>query len=692
MAIYHCHVQVIGRSKGRSAVGASAYRSGTKMTNEHDGLTHDYTNKTGIVHSEVMLPENAKDEWQDRESLWNAVEKIEKGNRAQLAREFDFALPNELNLEEQINLTRNFVGINFVTDGMCADIAIHDKGDGNPHAHVMLTMRPIDQEGEWEHKSEKVYLFKNREGEEKGFTARELKELPDPESWQKQLPYYKNGNSKLKPVYLTEYERANKSEYRLYERVKGKNDPKKDRIDRLNPMMEKWNSKEYLMNYREALSDQINLSLKENEINEKVDHRSFQEQGKDNLPTKHLGVSASQMEKRGAETSRGRVNREIQSSNKELHELDSQTRILKQQHNFIKLDIQTQTVHDYLQRMKGEIQQSDGKQFGNIEQSINQLDDYIEKFRSSEAGKSAFVEIGEEKYPFKEYHLKKLDNGLIALRNVFQERKESLAKPIGKTSIKDKMKAATERSKEIASQKKEPTPLNPGIEEIAKELYNSEKEYRDILSRIDKGDRETTGIYLKDEYLDKIKNIKYWVDSVSEDELLIEATKKQKCELEKDIFGGFFKGKGKEKDTLQASITRMSERRENSLVNLNALGVNNLSEAPTVIDKLNKLSDERNKSIKEFNQGRKVLQTKLMEIKAAADERYMGMSPEEQKLVKEKIIEYRQSDRTDREKGKMSLKMSIDEIKAEQKAIKDLEPADTTQQIKPKGRDFDLDR
>lgn len=76
--------------------------------------------------------------------------------REQLAREFDFSLPNELNLEEQINLNRNFVGINFVNDGMCADIAIHAKGDGNPHAHVMLTMRHIDQEGEWEHKSEKV--------------------------------------------------------------------------------------------------------------------------------------------------------------------------------------------------------------------------------------------------------------------------------------------------------------------------------------------------------------------------------------------------------------------------------------------------------------------------------------------------------------------------------------------------------
>ena len=660
MAIYHCHVQVIGRSKGRSAVGASAYRSGTKMTNEHDGLTHDYTNKTGIVYSEVVLPENAKDEWQNRESLWNAVEKIEKGNRAQLAREFDFALPNELNLEEQINLTRNFVGINFVTDGMCADIAIHDKGDGNPHAHVMLTMRPIDQEGEWEHKSEKVYLFKNREGEEKGFTARELKELPDPESWQKQLPYYKNGNSKLKPVYLTEYERANKPEYRLYERAKGKNDPKKDRIDRLNPTMEKWNSKEYLMNYREALSDQINLSLKENEINEQVDHRSFQEQGKENLPTKHLGVSASQMEKRGIETSRGSINREIQSSNKELHELDSQIRILKQQHTFIKLDIQTQTVHDYLQRMKGDIQQSDEKQFGNIEKSINQLGDYIEKFRSSEAGKGAFVERGEEKYPFREYHLKKLDDGLMEARRLFQERKESLGKTIEKTSSK------------------------PSVAEIAKDLYRAEREYIEIQVRIAEGDRSVNRPKLTSEYISKVDHIKFCVEQLKKYDLQIKTNMEKKEEL------GIFKGK--EKGRLQEVIDIAVQDREAQLTRLKSLGVHKPEEALGLIKELKKMHEAEKQAYDEFSKGRKGLHYRMEELRVDILERKIELSPEERKLVKENLANYRQNDKNEKVKGNKDLKMTIDEYKAEIKAIKDLEPADTTQQIKQKGRDFDLER
>ena len=190
MAIYHCNCKIIGRSGGRSAVGAAAYRSGEKITNDYDGITHDYTNKGGVVYAEIMLPENAPQEWQDRATLWNEVERAEKDSRAQLAREYEVALPRELSREEQIQLVRGFVQENFVKNGMCADIAIHDKEDGNPHAHILLTMRPIDEKGKWEAKTGKVYLCKNAAGEERGFTARELKALPSGE-WEKQLPYYK---------------------------------------------------------------------------------------------------------------------------------------------------------------------------------------------------------------------------------------------------------------------------------------------------------------------------------------------------------------------------------------------------------------------------------------------------------------------------------------------------------------------
>ena len=149
MAIYHCTCKIISRGKGRSAVGSAAYRSGEKLKNEYDGIEHDYTKKGGVVYSEVMLCENAPKEYKDRSTLWNAVERIEKNSSAQLAREYEVALPVELNREEQIQLVRDFTKANFTDKGMCADFAIHDKGDGNPHAHIMLTIRPIEKDGTW---------------------------------------------------------------------------------------------------------------------------------------------------------------------------------------------------------------------------------------------------------------------------------------------------------------------------------------------------------------------------------------------------------------------------------------------------------------------------------------------------------------------------------------------------------------
>lgn len=159
MAIYHCHCKVISRGQGRSAVGAAAYRSGERLTNDYDGITHDYTNKGGVVYSEVMLCENAPQEYQNRAVLWNEVERQEKGGKARLAREYEVALPIELNRDEQIELVRDYVRENFVKNGMCADFAVHDKGDGNPHAHIMLTTRPIEPGGEWGAKQKKEYLL-----------------------------------------------------------------------------------------------------------------------------------------------------------------------------------------------------------------------------------------------------------------------------------------------------------------------------------------------------------------------------------------------------------------------------------------------------------------------------------------------------------------------------------------------------
>ena len=161
MASFHLSVQVIKRSKRGNAVAAAAYRSGTKMTDERTGLVHDYSNRRGVMHSEIMLPPTAAKWLGDREKLWNHAEKLENRWDAQVAREMNIALPIELSAEDRVNLVRDFVRSQFTAYGMVADFAIHapvvENGDDprNHHAHIMLTMRAGTHKG--------LYRVKTRE-------------------------------------------------------------------------------------------------------------------------------------------------------------------------------------------------------------------------------------------------------------------------------------------------------------------------------------------------------------------------------------------------------------------------------------------------------------------------------------------------------------------------------------------------
>ena len=169
MAIYHLEAKIVSRGAGRSAVAAAAYLSCSRMLNEYDGVQHDYTRKQGLGWRQVFLPATAPAEWQDRETLWNAVEETETAKDSRLAREFVAALPIELSREEQIQLLQDFIKEQFVADGMCADAAIHDPypPGHNPHAHILLTVRPLDEKGKWQYKTEKEYLCV-KDGEERG--------------------------------------------------------------------------------------------------------------------------------------------------------------------------------------------------------------------------------------------------------------------------------------------------------------------------------------------------------------------------------------------------------------------------------------------------------------------------------------------------------------------------------------------
>lgn len=264
MDFCHFPVKIVKRSEGRSAVEAAAYRSGTKLTNEWDGQTHDYTRKRGVVHTEIMLPPHAPPEFQDRSTLWNSVEQIEKAKDSQLARDIEVALPRELSREQQLALVRAFLKDNFVDKGMCADFAIHDKGNGNPHFHVLLTVRPLKENGEWAAKCRKVYDL-DAQGNR----------IPD-----------------------------------------GKGGWKNHREDTVD-----WNDKGNVELWRKAWADYVNRAQAAIGLSDRVDHRSYKRQGIDKIPTIHLGVAAFQMEKRGIQTEKGNVNRQIAADNKLLKEI-----------------------------------------------------------------------------------------------------------------------------------------------------------------------------------------------------------------------------------------------------------------------------------------------------------------------------------------------------------------------------------
>ena len=147
MAIFSMRMQVIGRSAGRSATAAAAYRSGEQIEDQRTGQVHDYTGKSDIYGSEILLPEGAPERLGDRASLWNEVEQGEKRKDAQLSREVMIALPAELTHEQKQALTREYVQDEFTGQGMIADIGYHDFDSHNPHAHIMLTMRSVDEDG-----------------------------------------------------------------------------------------------------------------------------------------------------------------------------------------------------------------------------------------------------------------------------------------------------------------------------------------------------------------------------------------------------------------------------------------------------------------------------------------------------------------------------------------------------------------
>jgi ATP-dependent exoDNAse (exonuclease V) alpha subunit len=265
MAIFHSHVQIISRGKGKSAVAAAAYRAGERIKNEYDGRIHDYTRKSGVVYTKIMLPTNTPVRYLNRAVLWNSVEKIEKSANSQLARELDIALLVELTLEQNIALARDYIQRTFVDAGMCADLCVHDTRTGNSHFHVMLVMRSINEDGSWGSKQRKEYILDD------------------------------NGNK----VY----------------------DKKKRQYKCRSVPSTDWNEQSKADEWRQVWQDMVNAKLKRLGFDSYIDRRSYAEQGITDIPTIHLGTQAFRMEKRGFRTERGEYNREVVRINREMAQL-----------------------------------------------------------------------------------------------------------------------------------------------------------------------------------------------------------------------------------------------------------------------------------------------------------------------------------------------------------------------------------
>ena len=260
-------------SKG-SAVAGAAYQSAQRLFCEYDGQAKNYAyKKPELVYSEVMLPANAPPEYADRSRLWNSVEASESRFDAQLARSIIAALPRELPMEQSIEMVREFCRKNFVDNGMCCDIAIHDPSPPghNPHVHIMLTLRGIDENGLWLPKSRKEYIL-----DKEGNRIR-----------------LKSGAWKSRKV---------------------------DTVD--------WNRKENAEIWRGSWEKIQNRYLEKNKCPARVSLQSYANQGIDQIPTEHMGPAATAMEKKGIKTDVGNLNREIWEANCLLQSIRDMIRML----------------------------------------------------------------------------------------------------------------------------------------------------------------------------------------------------------------------------------------------------------------------------------------------------------------------------------------------------------------------------
>lgn len=413
MAIYHMSIKNISRAKGKTAIAAAAYRAGTILTDNETGITHNYTKKSEVTYTEIILPEHAPAEYANRETLWNEVQKIETQDRARLAREWEVALPNELDLDQAKTLIHDFAG-SLVAEGMCIDLAIHWK-DGNHHAHIMGTTRPIDKDGKWAPKERKGYKL-DAEG----------KKIPviDP----------KTGRQKIG--------------------ARGRKMWQRETIQ-----CNDWNRREKVEEWRKRWADCCNKYLAREQ---QIDNRSYERQGVMQLPTVHEGYAARLMEQRGTVSDLCQRNRDIKLYNHitALHQKSKQELKLLEQ----KIEIAKTKEPDFDElRMDGcRLAEELLHKYGNKWAEKRAQEDFIKETQYRQSYIDMFLqEIKEIEGKYKRKALK--ERGLFA---------KMLGSDGMTDKIKEEMADATRYLRRRLAEERQALPNIPDTESYNKYWYN----------------------------------------------------------------------------------------------------------------------------------------------------------------------------------------------------------------------------
>lgn len=629
MAIYHCHCKVISRGQGRSAVGAAAYRSGERLTNDYDGITHDYTNKGGVVYSEVMLCENAPQEYQNRAILWNEVERQEKGSKARLAREYEVALPIELSREEQIELVREYVRENFVSKGMCADIAVHDKEDGNPHAHIMLTTRQIEPGGEWGAKQKKEYLLD------------------------------KDGNKQY--------------------------DPKKKTYKCRTVKVNDWDTTEFLQRSRENWAAIVNRELEKKNLPQRIDHRSLKEQGKGRIPTEHIGVAAAHMEKRGQVSDRGERNREIKAANRQLLEIAKTHKQVVREINAIREDIEWNKLHEGISGIEKKLSLTEHSQekLRMLQTSLSSMCATVQKMKPSKASEGRTVVYEKQEIPYFVYHQEKALADIANIQGqvshylsiIEKQRQEPQPAPTAYERLHEKQAAINgTKAGRGAGEPEQRQAASPAFDLAGTASQLAAHRAAFITATVQSRGRtsyQENPIYRQQaaQITDLVKRVKEQGESI------------RALQAEKDQLGLF---KGKEKKAIQQKIDTFYRLRENNMKKLKELGVSDPEKADTVIREKNALAAEEQAKERaaRANIG---AADRAAEAKTAFLDLARRVPPEQRQAVKKEMAKYAAAD----EPGQTTLVRFEAEIAASRQLDEALKPERPRPQTRDRRRDRD---